>query len=131
MYTTYCEEGGGMKKIVAVIVCCLASTALFTSYAQDKERGKEEIVGLATQAVKGQGFSLNEVDIIYDEGGKLWAQRLGAVRAENTSPNYGILKEGFLKNYRIVFFDFKEPLRDVWVFIDKDTGEVFSVYQEP
>ncbi len=120
-----------MKRILLGVACLALILNSFVAYGQNKEFTKEHLVGLATQAVKAKGLDINEVDIIYDEGGKLWAQRLGTVRAENTSPNYGILKEGFLKNYRIVFFDFKEPLNDVWVFIDKDSGEVFAVYQEP
>ncbi len=58
-------------------------------------------------------------------------EKLGFVDLEDKTPNHGILKRGFLKNYLTVYFDFKEPLKDVWVFIDKDTGEVFEVYNEP
>jgi hypothetical protein len=33
-----------------------------------------------------------------------------------------------MKNYRTVYFDFKEPVPDIWVFVDKDTGEVLEVF---
>ncbi len=91
---------------------------------------REKIIEVATIALKGKGIELNEVNIIYDEGNKLWSEKIGYMAAQDTDPNHGILKRGFLKNYRIVYFDFKEPLKDIWVFIDKDTGEVFEIYTE-
>lgn len=118
-----------MKKL---IVMMLAAIFLFSAvpllYA--KEKTKNEVIGIATEAVKGKNFKLKDVNIIYDEGGKLWNEKVGYLAAEDKSPNHGIMRKGFLKNYKIVFFDFKEPLPDVWVFIDKDTGEVLEVYRE-
>jgi hypothetical protein len=90
----------------------------------------EKIVEIATMAVKAKGVQLDEVNIIYDEGNKLWSEKLGVLTELDTNPNHGVLKRGFLKNYYTVYFDFKEPLKDIWVFIDKDTGEVFEVYAE-
>jgi len=119
-----------MKRFLLSFVGLTLILGSFLVHSQNKELTKEQLIGLATQAVEGKGFSIEEVNVIYDEGGKLWSERLGALAMENTSSNYGILKEGFLRNYRIVYFDFKEPLKDVWVFIDRDTGEVFTVYQE-
>jgi hypothetical protein len=29
-----------------------------------------------------------------------------------------------------VYFDYKEPLPDVWVFVDKDSGDVLTVHAE-
>lgn len=95
-----------------------------------REISKDQVIAIATEAVKGQGFSIEEADIIYDEGGKLWSEKIGVIEGEDTSPNHGILVKGFLKNYRVVFFDVKEPLPDVWVFVDKDTGDVLAVYKE-
>ncbi len=92
---------------------------------------KDKILAIATAAVKGEGVKLDEVNIIYDEGGQLWSERLGKAVGVDNSPNHGILKKGFLKNYKIVYFDFKEPINDIWVFVDKDTGEVLEVYREP
>jgi len=118
-----------MKKFV---VMALGMVFLFLAvsllYAQDKT--KEDVIAIATEAVKGQNFELKDVNIVYDEDGKLWDEKIGYLVGEDKSPNHGILRKGFLKNYKIVFFDFKEPLTDVWVFIDKDTGEVLDVYKE-
>jgi len=97
---------------------------------ESQEISKEKVIAIATAAVKGKGFNLDEVNVIYDENGKLWSEKIGVITTEDKSPNFGILKKGFLKNYRTVYFDFKDPLPDLWVFIDKDTGEVFEVYRE-
>lgn len=113
--------------LLSVIAVLFFSSAAF---CEEKDFPKEKIISIATEAAKAEGININEVDIIYDEGGKLWSERLGATGFEDKTPNHGILKQGFLKNYRIVYFDFKEPIKDVWVFIDKDTGEVLTVYRE-
>jgi hypothetical protein len=47
-----------------------------------------------------------------------------------SSENFGIFRKGFMKNYRAVFFDYKEPIKDLWVFVHKDTGEVLDFYIE-
>ncbi len=118
-----------MKKftVIALIAMFLFS-AITLLYAEDK--GKDEIIAIATKAVQVNNLDLGKVDIIYDEGGKLWDKRVVYLAGEDKSPNHGILRKGVLKNYKIVFFDFKEPLKDIWVFIDKDTGEVLEVYKE-
>lgn len=119
------------KKLLSVF---LAVAALFfmrqAAFCAQEEFSKDKIIAIATEAAKNAGIALDEVNIIYDEGGKLWSEKSGLVGFEDTSPNHGILKEGFLKNYRIVYFDFKEPVKDAWVFADKDTGEVLVVYRE-
>ena|GEM_PF-3320918 len=95
----------------------------------DAEAAKQKVIAVATEAVKAGGLTIQDVNIVYDEDGKLWSERIGyAALAQNA--NHGVLVRGFLKNYKIVYFDYKEPLKDVWVFIDKDTGEVAEVYQE-
>jgi hypothetical protein len=120
-----------MRRLFVFVLAALAVLVVFSlSYCAQEKLSKEKIIDIATIAVKEKGFSLSEVDIIYDEGGRLWCEALGRVGFEDKSPNHGILKKGFLKNYRIVFFDYKAPIKDVWVFIDKDTGEVLTVYRE-
>jgi hypothetical protein len=136
------KEASMVRRVVVLglaVAACVLAAAVFSYAAEEakeapqlasKEVSKEQVIAVATAAVKAEGIKLDEVNIIYDEGGKLWSQRLGMVVAEDKSPNYGILKHGFLKNYRTVYFDFKAPIKDVWVFVDKDTGEVLTVYRE-
>lgn len=117
------------KVLLGLTVVAVLSMWQF-AFSDEKDFPKEKIVAIATAAVKDAGIALDEVNIIYDEGGKLWSEKSGFVSGQDESPNFGILKKGFLKNYRIVYFDFKEPIKDVWVFIDKDTGETLTVYKE-
>jgi len=118
------------KKILLglVVVAVLLSWQL--AFCEEKELTKEKVLAIATEAVKDAGIVVADAQIIYDEGGKLWVEKAGFIGFEDKSPNHGVLKKGFLKNYRIIYFDFKEPVKDVWVFIDKDTGEVLNVYRE-
>lgn len=112
--------------VLAVAFIFTAAVAL----AAEADMSQEKILSIATEAFKAKGLQIEDVNIIYDVDGKLWSERLGVAGFEDKTPNHGILKEGFLKNYKIVLFDYKEPLQDVWVFIDKDTGEVLAVYQQ-
>lgn len=119
-----------IEKVLAGLVVLAVLFWGQAAFCAEKDFPKEEIIAIATAAVQGEGIKVDGVGIVYDEGGKLWEEELGTAKIYDESPNHGILKEGFLKNYRIVYFDFKEPLKDIWVFIDKDTGEVLTVYRE-
>jgi len=91
------------------------------------DEAKVKVISVATEAVKAAGMNIEDVNIVYDQGGQLWSERVGKAAAEG---NEGILKRGIMDNADIVYFDYKEPLKDVWVFVNKDTGEVMEVYQE-
>lgn len=121
-----------MAKKLVVVGCILFLFLSFLGIAEASEKKefmKEQIVAIATAEVKAKGFKLDEVQIIYDDGNKLWDEQIGRLTELSDSPNFGIFKKGFMSNYRTVYFDFKEPLPDLWVFVDKDTGEVLEVYQ--
>ncbi|MFA5356184.1 MAG: hypothetical protein WC301_02080 [Candidatus Omnitrophota bacterium] len=115
-----------MRKLsAALLVAVFLFSAVSLLCAQEKT--PDEIVAIAVEAVKGQGVEVEDAKIIYDEGGQLWSREVGYMIEEDASPNHGILKRGFLKNYRIVMFDLEEPATDIWVFIDKDTGDVLEI----
>jgi len=118
------------RKTLVIAIALLAIFICSQAFAQQQEKSKDEIISIATSAVKEKGINAEEADVIYDDGNQLWMQKIGVITELDTNPNHGVLKRGFLKNYRTVYFDFKEPLKDVWVFIDKDTGEVLEVYTE-
>ncbi|TRZ94799.1 hypothetical protein D4R78_05570 [bacterium] len=119
-----------VKKLIIVLVLSVMLLPLQAAFSEQKDITKDQVISIATLAAKGEGLKVEEAEVIYDEGGKLWLEKAGFVSLEDQSPNHGILKKGFLKNYLIVYFDFKEPINDAWVFVDKDTGEVLSVYKE-
>jgi hypothetical protein len=118
------------KWLLVALLVIVALSFSSAAFCEEKDFPKEKIISIATESAKIEGINISEADIIYDEDGKLWSERLGVAGFEDKTPNHGILKKGFLKNYRIVYFDFKEPIKDVWVFIDRDSGEVLTVYRE-
>ncbi|MCX5716625.1 MAG: hypothetical protein NTV07_07295 [Candidatus Omnitrophica bacterium] len=120
-----------MKKIFVGTAVFMMLLSCAVSFAQEakQEVSKDQVIAIATEAVKAKGLDLEAVNIVYDEGGQLWSEKIGAATLSD-QPNHGILVQGFLKNYKVVYFDYKEPLPDVWVFVDKDTGDVLTVYTE-
>ena len=72
--------------------------------------------------------------LIYDADNKKWEERSSAIEKAPADPNYGMLPHGILRNkkYETVLLDFEEGAKhgDTWVFIDKDTGDVLTIYQE-
>ncbi|MDI6606715.1 MAG: hypothetical protein QME65_06215 [Candidatus Omnitrophota bacterium] len=125
-----------MKKLllgVMVLGLLLAASAVF---AQGEAAGisEEQIKAAAIKAVQEKNIVFEEADIIYDEENALWDERVMVIEETPNDPNYGNLPGGVLaeKKYQAVFFDFPEEslTKDVWVFVDKDTGEVITVYQE-
>ena len=125
------KKGGRMiKKILLGLIAGAVLLPWQFAFCGENDFPKDKIIAIATESVKSAGMDITGVNIIYDEGGKLWSEKSGFVGFEDKSPNHGILKQGFLKNYRIVYFDFAEPVKDAWVFLDKDTGEVLAVYKE-
>lgn len=126
-----------MRKASITINLFIIFTVFLTTYifyctqslAQD-EISREEIVIIATNAVKVKELDLSGVEIIYDDGNKLWEQQIAKYPELANSPNFGIFKNGFMKNYRTVYFDFDEPQPDIWVFIDKDTGQILEVFSQ-
>jgi len=117
------------KRVFLMAVFLLLICLSIGVFALD-EISKEEIIMIATNAVKVKGLDLSGVEIIYDDGNKLWDEQIGKYAELMSSPNFGIFKSGFMKNYRTVYFDFNEPLPDIWVFIDKDTGEILEVFTQ-
>lgn len=119
-----------LKKVVFMLLVMFMVLPVRSVFAAEQEVTKDQVIEIATVSAKAAGIDIEGANVIYDEGGQLWSQRFGFVKFEDASPNHGILKNGFLKNYRIVYFDFVDPIKDAWVFVDKDTGEVLTAYRE-
>lgn len=117
-----------LKKFLFVLTLMAVVFSCSFAFCQQAEKTKEEVIAFATEKLKSQGVDLTDVAVVYDEGGKLWLEHNGIASLENQTSNHGILVKGFLKNYRVVYFDFKEPMPDMWVFVDKDTGDAFVTF---
>lgn len=119
-----------MRKTLFLSTIVLAGFLSFSAYAQEAEKivtEKDKIISIASEELKLKGYKLEDVVITYDDGNKLWAEQVGKYTELTNSPNFGIFQKGFMNNYRTVYFDYKAPAPDVWVFIDKDTGEVLDI----
>jgi len=117
--------------LAALLVACFVPSLVFAEAVDSSQTSSnDQIIAVATEAVKAKGYDIAEAQVIYDQDGKLWSERIGKMTDLTASPNFGIFQRGFMKNYEVVYFDYKEPVPDLWVFIDKDTGEVLEVYSE-
>ena len=127
------------KRSVGVILLILLFALSFTSCKQ-RELSKEEIIQIATVKAKGLGFNIEEMDILYDEENRALKEHLlrkGVsiynretkewIPASSTTPEeeYPLLTG---RNYQAVYFGPKVMMKggDLWIFIDKNTGEVIT-----
>jgi hypothetical protein len=117
--------------VVAVVVILLLAGIQAQCLAETTE---EKAVRIAKEAAQEMGIVVSEAELIYDPSNKKWEERVVAVEALPADPNHGNLPHGVLKEkkYDTVLLDFKEDAKeaDVWVFIDEDTGDVLTIYQE-
>ncbi len=115
------------KRLVEVLLLILFFSLSLVS-CERKELSKEEIIQIAVKAAKKEQLDLAWRTIIYDDGNKLWKEKIKHINKE-MAPNYEFLKN---KNYQAVCFALKEGLLggDVWFFVDKATGEVLTLYGE-
>jgi hypothetical protein len=92
---------------------------------------KDEIVNKAKKAITDKGIAVVDCNIVYDEENKRW-EEWGVYVAKNPKDkNYGKLPHGVLKKrkYQAVYFDFVDDAKkDIWAFVDLDTGEVLAIY---
>jgi hypothetical protein len=127
-------KGESMRKGILSAVAVLALVLSFSGEGfckKTKDIPQGEVLAIATEEVKQQGIDLKDVEVIYDEDGKLWVEKSGFAATEKASPNYGTLIRGFLKNYQIVYFDFKDDsLNDIWVFVDRDSRKAFTAFKD-
>lgn len=120
-----------LKRTACIMVVLLASVIFLQVNATAGDLQKDEVLTIAKKALKDKGYEVEAVKVVYDKDNVLWQKKVSELTVKDTNPNYGVLVRGFLKNYKTVVFEFtKQPFKKVWVFIDKDTGEVLEIYKE-
>ncbi len=128
-----------MKKINVILVILLSISCMGFSFMK-KELSKEKILEIAINRANELGFTLNQVTPYFDEGNK----RLKEHSRNSGVSTYNEKKEEWVydapstptkkypeledRNYQAVYFAPKEMQLggDLWIFIDKNTGEVIS-----
>ncbi|MCK9614085.1 MAG: hypothetical protein M0R48_01120 [Candidatus Omnitrophica bacterium] len=116
-----------------VLVLLLAVFGAVSVPVSAKNLTETEVIAVAKDALTGKAIAFEDAVVTYDKDNQKWIG-WGEVIAKNPSnPNYGNLPYGVLnsKKYHTVYFDFDETKRnDIWVFVDADTGDALTVYEE-
>jgi hypothetical protein len=121
-----------------IIVICLASSFAFS---QSNQLTKEKITQIAISKAKDLGYKIEEMNIIYDEGNKSIKEHSRRVRiftydekTKKWEKDLSVTPEKEHpelrgKDYQSVYLGPKESGAkggDLWVFIDKNTGDVIK-----
>lgn len=121
------------RKLLQVMLLAVffVPSLVFAEVVNSSEKySNDQIIEIAAIAAKEKGYDIVEAQVIYDQDGKLWSEKIGKMTDLTSSANFGVFQRGFMKNYRVVYFDYKEPVSDIWVFVDKDSGEVLEILPE-
>jgi len=118
-----------LRKTIFLTVILVNCFYLLPSYALKKQLTKYEIVEAASKALIEDGFDLHGVQVIYDQNNKRWREKVNLMTDIVNSPNFKLFERGFMKSYQALLYNFREPSGEVWVFVDRDTGEVLEIYR--
>ena len=123
-----------MKKIVLVLCAAFAVAAAVITASCMADTPEERAIHAAKRAAEERGIVTGDAEIIYDPVSKRWEERVAAIESLPQDPNHGKLPHGVLynKKFETVLLDFKDDAKeaDAWVFVNPDTGDVITVYQE-
>lgn len=122
-----------MKTLFRLVVIAVVAILSFSSFALAVDLSKEEIIGRAKAALADKGIGVVDCNILYDESNKSWEDWGMYVSRTPNDNNKGYLPYGILEtyNYQAVYFDFYDDARkDVWAFVNPETGDVLTVYEK-
>lgn len=124
-----------MKKLVLITLLLVLSLICFV---QNKPTpitpihkiglSREEVLRIAIKEGKRERLNLIYRTILFDVDNKYWKEKLKTIQ-EVDAQDYKFLES---KDYQAVCFAPVEILnsKNVWVLIDKKTGEVLKLYKE-
>ena len=119
------------KQSLLIIAAALILSVTAVSFCLAENLGKEQITDKAKQALSDKAIALEDVNIVYDENNKQWEEWGTIVAQTPNDANHGLLPKGVLesKKYQAVYFDYiDDAKKDIWVFVDAQTGDVLTVY---
>lgn len=116
------------KQVNLLLILLFTFFISFITSCSQTELSKEQIIQIANELAKSEGIVLENRNIIYDEGNKIWEEKFKSI-GEERAKRYEFLEN---KNYQAVCYAIKEGWLggDFWVFVDKITGEVLIFYGE-
>jgi hypothetical protein len=97
---------------------------------------KQQIIDIATKKAKAEEVTLDIRQVHYDVGNQAWGTKLTEIK--QNSPDYAKSRDYFkiLDSYdhQAVLFALKPDANvlggDLWVFVDKTTGNVITIHGE-
>lgn len=127
------------KKLVLSIIILLSIGSMAFTFTR-KELSKEDIINIAVKRAIELGFSKEETTVFYDEGNKRLKENAKNIGVSTYNEKTGIWEKDpqttpekrypYLvdRNYQAIYFVPKKMQLggDLWVFIDKNSGEVIS-----
>jgi len=119
-----------LRKGVLFLLLAVFAASLVPAYAADLTEA--EVIAVAKDALTGKAIAYEDAVVIYDKENQKWIGWGEIIAKTPSDPNYGNLPHGVLssKKYHTVYFDFEETKRkDIWVFVDADTGEALVIYE--
>ncbi len=126
-----------MKTNKAKLIILVAAFLIWTQGCEQSTLTKQQIIEIATRQAKAEGVGLDIREVCYDLGNKAWARKLAGIK--KNSPDYAKSRNYFKilddHDYQAVFFALKPDLLsykggDLWVFVDKKTGQVITIHGE-
>jgi len=122
-----------MKKCIYVLAVLVALTICVTSYVQAVDLTQDEVISKAKGVLAQKGVAVVDCNIVYDDSNKSWEEWGSYVARTPNDNNHGYLPKGVLENYKYqaVYFDFYDDAKkDIWVFVNAETGDVLEVYEK-
>jgi hypothetical protein len=122
-----------MKMLSGLAVVVMIAVLGFSSSVLALDLGRDEVIARAKKAVTDTGIDIVDCNILNDENNKSWEDwGVYVLKAPNDN-NHGYLPHGILENYKYqaVYFDFYDDARkDIWVFVNGETGDVLAIYEK-
>lgn len=118
------QKGGLVALLVMFVLVSVPISA--------KNLTEAEVIAVAKDALTGKAIAYEDAVVIYDKENQKWIGWGEVIAKTPSDPNYGNLPHGVLssKKYHTVYFDFEETKRkDIWVFVDADTGGALVIYE--
>lgn len=122
-----------MRRFCSFLAVVIMITMTIAAVAIAAGMDKEAITASAKKALENKGIALAECNIVYDENNKSWEEWGMYVEQTPNDKNHGYLPHGVLasKKYQAVYFDYiDDAKKDVWVFVDAETGDVLALYEK-
>jgi hypothetical protein len=120
------------NKFVAILLLLVIIATLGIVGCKQNMLTEKAILKIANTEAEKRGHILESDNIYYDHGNKLWKEKLGYI-GKNVPDQAERLKVLDNRKYQAVHYYPKDKMTLgglLWIFVDKETGEVITMYGE-